>query len=108
MLFNDLERGEEPFRAEGVRVLDREIGPLDLIPQGGGDPRTGHRCPGELITIALLGAFARRLARLDYYLPPQDLTINLSRIPAKPADGVPIVVPWAQLSASRSPRSGGS
>ena len=30
-------------------------GEFDLIPQGGGDPRTGHRCPGEQITIALLG-----------------------------------------------------
>ena len=54
---------------------------------------TGHRCPGELITIALLGTFAKRLARLNYYVPPQDLAIDLSRIPARPADGMRIVVP---------------
>jgi fatty-acid peroxygenase len=35
----------------------------------------------------------QRLAQLDYYLPPQDLEIDLSRIPAKPASGVQIVVP---------------
>ena len=58
-----------------------------------GDPRTGHRCPGEQITVALLGALVQRLARLDYYLPPQDLGIDLGRIPAKPADGVRIALP---------------
>jgi fatty-acid peroxygenase len=105
---HDPELWPDPYAFRPERFLDREIGAFDLIPQGGGDPRTGHRCPGELITVALLGTLARRLAELDYYLPPQDLTIDLSRIPAKPADGVRIVVPQVPLSASRSPRSGGS
>jgi len=84
---------EDPYVFRPERFLDREIGAFDLIPQGGGDPRTGHRCPGELITIALLGTFAQRLARLNYYVPPQNLAIDLSRIPARPADGMRIVVP---------------
>ncbi|GAA3949636.1 fatty-acid peroxygenase [Amorphoplanes auranticolor] len=83
----------QPYEFRPERFVDRPIGEFDLIPQGGGDPRTGHRCPGEQITVALLGTLAQRLARLDYYLPPQDLSINLSRIPARPASDVEIVVP---------------
>jgi fatty-acid peroxygenase len=83
----------EPYEFRPERFAGRPIGEFDLIPQGGGDPRTGHRCPGEQITVALLGTLAQRLAQLDHYLPPQDLSIDLSRIPAKPASGVQIAVP---------------
>jgi fatty-acid peroxygenase len=83
----------KPYDFHPERFTDRPIGAFDLIPQGGGDPRTGHRCPGEQITVALLGTLAQRLARLDHLLPPQDLSISLSRIPARPASGVRIVVP---------------
>ncbi|QXG76772.1 cytochrome P450 [Modestobacter sp. L9-4] len=78
------------FRPERFLAGDRvrEIGAWELVPQGAGDPRTGHRCPGEDVTVALLSALAVRLARLQYRLPPQDLTISLSRIPARPASGV--------------------
>ncbi|MFQ1003962.1 cytochrome P450 [Modestobacter sp. SSW1-42] len=78
------------FRPERFLAGDevREIGAWELVPQGAGDPRTGHRCPGEDITVALLSALAVRLARLEYEVPPQDLAISLSRIPARPASGV--------------------
>ena len=67
----------------------RDIGESELVPQGGGDPRTGHRCPGEQITVALLAALAPRLARLPADIPAdQDLSISLRRIPARPASGV--------------------
>ncbi|MEV0980054.1 cytochrome P450 [Streptomyces sp. NPDC049915] len=73
------------FRPERFRrhVVDRD----ELIPQGGGDPATGHRCPGEGLTIGLLEALAQRLAALDYTVPPQDLRISLRRLPARVADG---------------------
>ena len=74
------------FRPE--RFLDRDIDAFELVPQGGGDPHTGHRCPGEQITVALLAALAVRLARLQYEVPAQDLTIALHRIPARPRSGV--------------------
>ncbi|UQU63708.1 cytochrome P450 [Couchioplanes caeruleus] len=83
----------EPYAFRPERFLGREPGALDLIPQGGGDPRTGHRCPGEKMTVALLGTLVQRLARLDYYVPPQDLSIDVSRIPARVASGFRIVVP---------------
>ncbi|HEX5199886.1 MAG TPA: cytochrome P450 [Actinoplanes sp.] len=82
----------EPYEFRPERFRRRPIGEFELIPQGGGDPRTGHRCPGEQITIAVLGTLAQRLARLEYYLPPQDLTIDLARIPARVRSGPRIVV----------------
>ncbi|MGC5010076.1 cytochrome P450 [Streptosporangium sp. DT93] len=78
---------KKPYAFDPQRFDGRRIGDFDLIPQGGGDPRTGHRCPGEPITVALLQALAVRLARLDYHVPDQDLGIPLRRIPARPASG---------------------
>jgi fatty-acid peroxygenase len=83
------ERFLEPGGA-GTGDAVRQIGPWELVPQGAGDPRTGHRCPGEDITVALLASLAVRLARLEYTLPAQDLTISLRRIPARPASRVVI------------------
>jgi fatty-acid peroxygenase len=77
----------DPYRFDPDRFVGREIGPFDLVPQGGGDPRTGHRCPGEEITVALLETLSVRLAALDYRVPAQDLTIPLHRIPTRPASG---------------------
>ncbi|MEU4239891.1 cytochrome P450 [Actinoplanes sp. NPDC026619] len=82
----------EPYLFLPERFVDRPIGEFELIPQGGGNPRTGHRCPGEEITVAVLATIAQRLARLTCYLPPQDLSIDLSRIPARVAGGPRIVV----------------
>jgi fatty-acid peroxygenase len=76
-----------PYDFDPERFLGREPARDELIPQGGGDPRTGHRCPGEDVTIALLATLATlatRLARLDYQVPEQDLTISLRRVPALP------------------------
>ena len=96
----------EPYAFRPERFLRRPIGEFELIPQGGGDPRTGHRCPGEQITVSLLGTLAQRLARLEYYLPPQDLTVDLTRMPARVASGPRIVVP--RVTANRSPVIGSS
>ncbi|NEK57094.1 cytochrome P450 [Geodermatophilus sabuli] len=78
----------DPYAFRPERFLGRDIGPFELVPQGAGDPRTNHRCPGEQVTVALLSALAVRLARLDADVPEQDLTISLRRIPARPASGV--------------------
>lgn len=83
------------FRPERFLTPDdavREIGADELVPQGGGDPRTNHRCPGEQLTVALLSALAVRLARLRFEAPEQDLRIALHRIPARPASGVVLAV----------------
>jgi len=89
---------EEPYTFNPTRFVGRQIGDYHLIPQGGGDPAAGHRCPGEEITMALLRALSMRLAGLDYDVPPQDLAISLRRIPARPASGFLMAVPSRLIS----------
>lgn len=61
----------------------------ELIPQGGGHPHDGHRCPGEDPTIELIVEFTRLLTReTEYEVPEQDLRISLRRMPAQPQSGM--------------------
>jgi fatty-acid peroxygenase len=70
------------------RFGDDGPGPDELIPQGCGDHARGHRCPGEWVTVSLLGAAVRILTReIGYRVPPQDLRVSLRRIPALPRSG---------------------
>jgi fatty-acid peroxygenase len=56
-----------------------------LIPQGGGDYLTGHRCAGEWITIETTKLAVRFLTTyIDYDVPKQDLSYSLSRMPTMP------------------------
>ncbi|MEV7614277.1 cytochrome P450 [Streptomyces sp. NPDC089799] len=84
---HDPELWERPNRFDPGRFLGHEPDPAALIPQGAGDARTGHRCPGEDITLALLTAIAQTLAHLDFGVPQQDLSIPLHRIPTRPRSG---------------------
>ncbi|MGB3307737.1 MAG: cytochrome P450 [Thermomicrobiales bacterium] len=62
--------------------------PYNFIPQGGGDFVMGHRCAGEWITIQVLKALARQLVTaMEYDVPPQDLQVRLSSMPAIPKSG---------------------
>ncbi|MEV6380439.1 cytochrome P450 [Streptomyces sp. NPDC051773] len=76
-----------PYTFEPQRFLERPPRRDDLVPQGGGDRATGHRCPGEDVTVALLRALGPRLARLSYEVPTQDLRIPLTRMPARVRSG---------------------
>lgn len=80
----------EPDSFSPERFRGRAVGPDELVAQGAGDYATGHRCPGEWITIALMKRALALLLRLDYRLPPQDLSLDLRRFPALPASGVVI------------------
>lgn len=67
------------------RFTRGEGGPFTFVPQGGGRYEDGHRCPGEAVTVDLIARAARLLARgMDYTVPPQDLSVDLSRMPAIP------------------------
>jgi fatty-acid peroxygenase len=79
----------EEFRPE--RFLDREPGRFELVPQGGGDPATGHRCPGEHVALELMRAALDALLRgMRYEVPPQDLALDWSALPALPRSGFEI------------------
>lgn len=77
-----------PYAFRPGRFLERRVERDELIPQGGGDPATGHRCPGEGITVGGLEALAVRLARMEYTVPEQNLTISPRRVPTRPHSGV--------------------
>jgi fatty-acid peroxygenase len=82
---HDARSWEEPeaFRPERFRHWDGSA--FNLIPQGGGDHHHGHRCPGEWITIELMKTAVRLLTlEMQYDVPKQDLSIDLSRMPALP------------------------
>lgn len=64
-----------------------------FVPQGGGRPETGHRCPGELVTVGLLALTIARLAELDGRLDrSQDAGWSWGRVPALPRSGVVITL----------------
>ena len=76
----------EPQRFRPERFMGWQGDGFDLVAQGGGDYLTGHRCPGEAMTVDLVKAALHLLAsEVVYTVPRQDLTISLSRMPALPA-----------------------
>lgn len=91
------------FDPERFREWDGD--PFSLIPQGGGDHHTTHRCAGEWATIAVtkvaLGFLAGEMA---YDVPEQDLAIRLSRMPALPNSG--FVIRDVRASAGSRSREG--
>ncbi|WP_097678020.1 cytochrome P450 [Bacillus massilinigeriensis] len=74
------------FRPE--RFRDWEGSLFDFIPQGGGDPSKGHRCPGEGITVEVMKASLDFLVNeVEYDVPSQELNYSLSKMPALPESG---------------------
>ena len=82
---------ELPERFRPERFLEGAPGPFDFVPQGGGEPRRDHRCPGEPLSLALMRQAVRFLLhRVDYEVPPRSLAIDRHRLPALPLDGFTI------------------
>lgn len=76
----------EPQRFRPERFQGWQGDGFDLVAQGGGDYLTGHRCPGEAMTVDLVKSALHLLAsEVVYTVPRQDLSIDLSRVPAMPA-----------------------
>lgn len=80
--------GETTLQAAACpRGHDRDR--YEFVPQGGADATTHHRCPGDPIAVELMKVATDWLARrLDYEIGPGDLSLNMSRLPALPRDGV--------------------
>lgn len=79
---------EEPHEFKPERFKNWEGNLFSFIPQGGGDPAKGHRCPGEGITIEIMKATLRFIINdISYDVPEQDLTFSLVRMPTLPESG---------------------
>ena len=80
-------------------------GAFDLIPQGGGDRATGHRCPGEWITMHEIALALHFLTRCVTYEvgSNQDLSFDLGRVPARPRSGFVICHVRAQPALEAEP-----
>ena len=75
------------FRPEHFRNWNGDM--FSFIPHGGGDPASGHRCPGEGITVEILKAALDFLVnKIEYKMPKQDLSYNLAQIPTLPKSKV--------------------
>lgn len=73
----------EEFRPE--RFLQWDENSFNFIPQGDGDYYPNHRCAGEWIAIELMKKGTEFLVHnLQYDVPYQNLTVEMSRMPALP------------------------
>jgi fatty-acid peroxygenase len=79
---------EDPEAFDPGRFLGPAPDPDTLVPQGGGTVATGHRCPGEAVVLGQITAAVLVLSRSPYRLPPQDLGVDLTRMPTRPRSGV--------------------
>ena len=77
-----------PYEFNPLRFKDRARNLYSFIPQGGGEYLTGHRCPGEAITLEIMKVFLDFfINKIEYRLPKQNLSYNLHRIPTLPESG---------------------
>ncbi|WP_052736678.1 cytochrome P450 [Aquincola tertiaricarbonis] len=80
------ERRQQP-RPGSEHIGPPEQRPFGFVPQGGGEAEVHHRCPGEGIAESLMTQTLQFLLHeLHYSVPVQDLSIDMSRLPALPRD----------------------
>ena len=79
---------DNPYEFRPERFKKRRDNLFDFIPQGGGDPSKGHRCPGEGVTIELMKlALDILINQIEFKIPEQDLSYSLVKIPSLPKSG---------------------
>lgn len=79
---------DNPYEFRPERFKKRKDNLFDFIPQGGGDPSKGHRCPGEGVTIELMKLGLDVLIhQIEFKIPEQDLSYSLIKIPSLPKSG---------------------
>lgn len=79
---------ENPNDFSPERFKNWDKSPFDLIPQGGGEYLTGHRCAGEWLTIAVLQRTLDLLVnKMSYDVAEQDLSLSMKEMPTVPKSG---------------------
>ena len=76
--------------------------PYRLVPQGGGDPARGHRCPGEPLAVRILETTVREVARQGLQVVTAGAT-DRRRIPTLPDP--PVRVARAAGGAHHTPNA---
>lgn len=79
---------ENPYEFRPERFEKWKGNLFNFIPQGGGDPAKGHRCPGEGITVEIMKASLDFLVNeIRFEVPDQDLSYSLVKMPTLPESG---------------------
>ncbi len=82
----DIWENPNEFRPDRLRGWSSNM--FDLIPQGGSDTATGHRCPVEGIVIeAMKTSIDFLINKISYDAPAQDLGYSMARMPTLPKSG---------------------
>lgn len=89
---HDARAWSHPDAFDPSRFEDTEPDEFAFVPQGGGDARTGHRCPGEGIATGILTAVVPSLARRGYRIAPSNgLAWSARRMPPRFRGGLRIL-----------------
>ena len=75
---------DAPEHFDPERFLTGRVDDDALVPQGGGERATGHRCPGEEATRLLIRSAVRALAAAPDACTAPSGPIDLTRMPARP------------------------
>lgn len=81
----------EPGEFRPDRFVDHDPDAFSFLPQGGGDPAEGHRCPGEPLTVRMLAETVGVLAELDLRLVSRP-AYDPQRMPTRPDRGLVVRV----------------
>lgn len=75
------------FRPERFAGIDDYEAIPVFVPHGGGDVRTGHRCPGEKLAVAGLATAISALSDPRLTISDKGLKVNRRRLPTQPSSG---------------------
>lgn len=98
---------QSPDKFHPERFREWNGSPFNFIPQGGGDHHQNHRCAGEWATIEVMKVALRMLTRsMHYDVPPQNLDVDRTKMPALPKSG--FIIKHVQVQQKAADRGQGT